>query len=142
MSWTNGALGASAWSSVTTGVSVATPDRDLFGEIFGLGGGIGDHRGDRLADIGDALMGEDRLGNRDIIGAIEERTDRSDVAESSRGYDWHFLAARSRRRCGRALPGRRSISCDRALGWVTTAGSSTELRSTAAPNSGDEAPWR
>ena len=65
-------------------------DRDLFGEIFGLSGGVGDHRGDRLADIGDALMGEDRLRNRDIIGAIEARTDRFDIAENSRGYDWHF----------------------------------------------------
>ena len=84
-------------------------DRDLFGEIFGLAGGIGDHRGDWLADIGDALMGEDRLGNRDIVGAIEERTDRFDVAESSRGYDWHFWRrvhgddAAARYRAGGAL---------------------------------------
>ena len=64
-------------------------DRDLFGEVFGLSGGAGDHRGDRLADIGDALIGEDRLRNRDIIRAIEARTDRFDIAENSRGYDWH-----------------------------------------------------
>jgi hypothetical protein len=43
-------------------------DRDPFGEILGLGGGGGDRRGDRLADIGDALMREDRLRDRDIIG--------------------------------------------------------------------------
>ncbi len=64
-------------------------DRDLFGEIFGLGSGVGDHRGDRLADVGDALMGEDWLRNRDIIGAIEARTDRFDIAENSRGDDCH-----------------------------------------------------
>jgi hypothetical protein len=65
-------------------------DCDLFGEIFGLSGGICDHRGDRLADIGDAFTGEDRLRDRDIIGAIEARTDRFDIPENSRGYDWNF----------------------------------------------------
>src|SRR5207248_9847548 len=30
-----------------------------------------------------------RLRNRDIIRAIEARTDRFDIAENSRGYDWH-----------------------------------------------------
>ena len=65
-------------------------DRDLFGAIFGLSGGVGDHRSDRLADIGDTLMGEDRLRNRDVIGAIEARTDGFDIAENSRGYHWHF----------------------------------------------------
>ena len=88
--WTSGAPGASAWSSVTTGDLGFDLDRDLFGEIFGLSGGVGDHRSDRLADIGDALIGEDRLRHRDIIGAIEARTDRFDIAENSRGYDWHF----------------------------------------------------
>src|SRR5260370_28904867 len=64
-------------------------DRDLLGEIFGLSGAVGDHRGDRLTNIGNALIGEDRLRNRDIIGAVEARTDRFDIAENSRGYDWH-----------------------------------------------------
>ena len=65
-------------------------DCDLFGEIFGLSGGIGDHCGDRLSDIGDAIIGEDRLRHRDVIGAIETRTDRFDIAKNSRGYDWHL----------------------------------------------------
>jgi hypothetical protein len=65
-------------------------DRDLLGEIFGLSPGFGDHRGDRLADIGDALMGEDRLRHGDIIWSIESRTDRFDIAEDGRGYDRHF----------------------------------------------------
>ena len=51
-------------------------DRDLFGEVFGLSGGVADHRSDWLTDIGHALMREDRLRYRDIIGAIETRTDR------------------------------------------------------------------
>jgi len=28
--------------------------------------------------------------DRDIIGAIEARTDRFDIPENSRGYDWNF----------------------------------------------------
>jgi hypothetical protein len=40
-------------------------DRNLLGKIFGLSSGVGDHCSDRLADIGDALIGEDRLRNRD-----------------------------------------------------------------------------
>src|SRR6516164_1748231 len=51
-------------------------DRDLFGEILGLSGGVGDHRGDRLANIVDALMGENRLRHGDIIRTIESWTDR------------------------------------------------------------------
>src|SRR6266480_6254957 len=65
-------------------------DRDLFGEVFGLSGGVADHRSDWLTDIGHALMREDRLRYRDIIGAIETRTDRFHIAEESRGYDRHF----------------------------------------------------
>ena len=64
--------------------------KSIFREIFGLSGGIGDHCGDRLSDIGDAIIGENRLRHRDIIRAIEARTDRFDIAENSRGYDWHF----------------------------------------------------
>jgi len=65
-------------------------DRDLFREIFGLSGGIGDHCGDRLSDIGDAIIGENRLRQRDKIRAIEERTDWSDITQNSSGNDWHF----------------------------------------------------
>ena len=65
-------------------------DRDLLGEIFGLSSGVGDHRSDRLTDISDALMREDRLRHRDIIGAVEARTDRLHVAKNSRGYHLHF----------------------------------------------------
>jgi hypothetical protein len=49
-------------------------DRDLFGEIFGLSGRVGNYCGDRLANIVDTLVGEDRLRYRDIIGAIKLRT--------------------------------------------------------------------
>ena len=65
-------------------------DRDLFGEILGLSGGVGDHRGDRLANIVDALMGENRLRHGDIIRTIESWTDRFDIAQDGRGYDRHF----------------------------------------------------
>jgi len=78
-------------------------DRDLFGEILGLSGGFGDHRGDRLANIVDALMGEDRLRYRDIIRAIEARTDRFDIAEDGRGYDRHFRGAFTARIRPRAI---------------------------------------
>src|SRR5580693_7763949 len=60
------------------------------GEVFGLSGGVADHRSDWLTDIGHALMREDRLRYRDIVGAIEMRTDRFHIAEESRGYDRHF----------------------------------------------------
>jgi hypothetical protein len=35
-------------------------------------------------------MRQDRLRYRDIIGAIETRTDRFHIAEDRRGYDRHF----------------------------------------------------
>jgi len=65
-------------------------DHDVFGEILGLSGGVGKHRGDRLANIVDTLVGENRLRYRDIIRAIEARADRLDIAEGGRGYDRHF----------------------------------------------------
>jgi len=65
-------------------------DRDLFGEILGLSRGVGNHRSDRLANIVDALVGEDRLCHWDIIRTIKPRTDRVDVAEDRRSYDRHF----------------------------------------------------
>jgi hypothetical protein len=42
---------------------------------------VGDHGRDRLTDIGDAVGGEDRLGDRDIVGAVEERPDAVDAGK-------------------------------------------------------------
>jgi len=64
-------------------------DRDPFGEIFGFSDGVSHHRGDRLADVGHAVMRQNRLRYRDIVGAIEAGTDRSDVIENTRSDYWH-----------------------------------------------------
>src|SRR6516164_11132934 len=100
-------------------------DRDVFGEIFGLSGGVGNYCGDRLADIVDTLAGEDRLRYRDIIGAIKLRTDRFDIAEAGGGYNGHL-----RRRVDR----QNAASRDRASDKAQDAGTPRLIGSvTAAP---------
>src|SRR6516165_7623313 len=98
-------------------------DSDLFGEILGLSGRVGYHRGDRLANMVDTLMGEDRLRYRDIIRAIEARADRFDFAQRSRGYDRH-LPRRVRRQ--NAAP------CDRAAHKAQHAGTPRQIGGVAA----------
>jgi hypothetical protein len=93
-------------------------DSDPFSEILGLSGRVGNHSSDRLAYIGHALSGEDRLCNRDIIWAIEARTDRFDIAEGGRSYDWHF---------GRRVHRQNAASCDRASDKAQDAGTPRQV---------------
>ena len=88
---TSAALGASALVERDDRRLGVDLDSDPFSEILGLSGRVGNHRSDRLAYIGHALSGEDRLRNRDIIGAIKPRTDRFDTAEAGGGYNGHLL---------------------------------------------------
>ena len=98
-------------------------DRDLFGEVFGLSGGVADHRSDRLADIGHALMREDRLRYRDIIRAIETRTDRFHITEGRRRYDRHFW---------RRVDGEDASTRNRAAQEAQNAGALREVGGVAA----------
>src|SRR5215831_2639777 len=95
----------------------------LFGEVFGLSGGVADDRSDRLTDIGHALTREDRLGYRDIIGAIETRADRFHIAEDNRGYDRNFW---------RNINGEDPSTCDRAAQEPQYAGVLREIGGVAA----------
>jgi len=99
-------------------------DRDLFGEIFGLSGGAGKHRGDRLANVVDTLVGENWLRYRDIIRAIEARTDRFNIAKDGRGYDWHFRGRIHRQDTAaryRAADKAQSAGAPRQIGGVAAA---------------------
>ena len=98
-------------------------DHDLFGEILGLSGRVGNHRGNRLANIVDTLTGEDRLRYRDIIRAIEARADRFDVAQRSRGYYRHS------RRC---VHRQNTALCDRASHKPQYAGAPRQIGRVAA----------
>jgi hypothetical protein len=98
-------------------------DRDLFGEIFGLSGGVGNYCGDRLANIVDTLVGEDRLRYRDIIGTIKLRTDWIDIAEGGRSYDWHS---------GRRVHRQNAASRDRASDKAQDAGTPRQIGGVAA----------
>src|SRR5215469_2083046 len=101
-------------------------DSHLFGEVFGLSGGVADDRSDRLTDIGHALMREDRLGYRDIIGAIETREDRFHIAEKGRGYDRDFW---------RRVHDEDAPTCDRAAQEPQYAGALSEIGGVAAASS-------
>ena len=98
-------------------------DSDPFSEILGLQGRVGNHHSNWLAHIGHALSGEDRLCNRDIIGAIEPRADRFDIAEAGGGYKGHF-----RRRANR----QDATSCDRASDKTQDAGTPRLISGEAA----------
>ena len=59
-------------------------DEHQLGDVLGLLGAWCDHRGDRLADMVDAGAGERRLGDRHVVGAMQQRPDRAHVAEIAR----------------------------------------------------------
>ena len=60
---------------------------DRFGEILGARRILGDHDGERFADVVDPLAREHRLGDRHIVGAVEQRPDRLHVREIRSGED-------------------------------------------------------
>jgi hypothetical protein len=84
-------------------------DLDLLGEIFGLGGALGDHRGDRLADISDTLPA--RIGC--AIGTKSGRSSRGQSGLTAR-RSAAVMTLRAGRRLDREDPAAGDGTADKA----------------------------
>ena len=74
---------------IDNGVLRLDLDEYQLGNVLGLLGARCHHRGDRLADMVDAGASERRLGDRHVIGAVQQRPNRADIAEIGGGDHAH-----------------------------------------------------
>ena len=94
---------------IDDGILGVDVEDDLLGDILGLFARGGDDRGDGLADIGDAVGGQDGLGDGDIVAAVEKRADGGDAGDVRGGHHrcaGRRLDAEDSRRAPRGSAGR------------------------------------
>ena len=101
-SCTRGASSASAASIEATASSTLVLDGDALGAVLGRVRRVGEDDGDGLADVADALAGQQRHLDRDELGAVQARHQRASVAEVVGGeHRAHAVGVARGRRCRR-----------------------------------------
>ena len=77
-------------------------DRDLIGDVLGLGGGRREYGGEGFADKAHHVLRQDRLRDRPVIELVQHRRDRPHAGKIGAGDDWRTV----RRGDGDDAPGR------------------------------------